>query len=85
MRLNVLNLIQIVFLFICISSIFSYIIYSYKKYTKHIYIDICSALNTKAVKYIEKLHIEDYSAFEKYNIWRFCVHFKNIVSLKLIF
>lgn len=75
MRLNAFNLIQIVFLFICISTIFSYIVYSYKKYTKHIYIDICAAINRKAFRYIEKLHIEDYLAFEKYHIWRFCVHF----------
>ncbi|NMM64621.1 hypothetical protein HBE96_18605 [Clostridium sp. P21] len=75
MRSSVFNLVQIVFLFICISSMFSYIVYSYKKYTKHVYIDICTAINTKAVKYIEKLHIEDYISFEKYDIWRFCVHF----------
>ncbi len=75
MRLNIFDLIQILFLFICISIMFSYIMHSYKKYTKHIYLDVYTAINTKTVKYIQNIHIEDYLSFEKYHIWRFCVHF----------
>lgn len=82
MRLDLFDLIQILFLFVCISSIFSYILYSYKKYKKQINLDICTTINTKTVKYLQNIHIEDYLSFEKYHIWRFCVHFKNNVALQ---
>ncbi len=73
MKFDILNFVQMILMFLCIVSIFSYTIYSYKKYKLSINLNNIDVI--KFVCYTKKLWVEDYEAYEKYGVWRFCVHF----------
>ena len=69
---DIINLIQILLFFICIASIFSYAIYSYRNIATKINFKYINYLFIQKLKYTRKLSIRDYSTFEKFDIWRFC-------------
>ncbi|KNF07148.1 hypothetical protein CLPU_23c00310 [Gottschalkia purinilytica] len=75
MTLSYIDAIQLILTIICLFCIFSYIAYSFKSNIK-----LYKSLSTKcsqttALNYKEYMTVEDYTAYEKFHIWRFYVHF----------
>lgn len=71
MKVDTLNMMQIILFLICISSFFSFIRYSRKKAIIKLNQNIPSYIFSRALSYFRKLLIEDYICFEKYGLWRF--------------
>lgn len=75
MKLDILNLVQITLIFIYLSGIFYFIVYSYKRNFKNVCFKLIKQIATQVLNYSKKLTTKNYFSYEKYCIWRFCVHF----------
>lgn len=75
MKLDFLNTLQIFFAVLFFMSIFWYVVNTVKSFILKLDYKIIRKLYTHALDYRRNLVIRDYISFEKYDIWRYCVHF----------
>lgn len=75
MKLDALNLINLILIVTSITLIFSYIKYSYKKNIYKIHNSVVYQKLSCALNYSKKLSPIDFLVFEKYEIWRYCFPF----------
>ena len=76
MNNTLVNIIQLMFLVICITSIFSYAVYSYREFKHKAEEDVIKNILIMWFEFVKKLLPEDYIIYEKYGIWRYLVRFK---------
>lgn len=76
MNYNLINFVQLMFLVICFTTIFSYAVYSYKKLKHKAKINVTTNIVTLWLGFIKKLLPEDYIIYEKYGVWRYFGRFK---------
>lgn len=75
MKIDTLLLMQIIITFICIISILVYVNSIYRKTIQHFNDEFLKNIFIEALRYLKKLNSKDYIVYEKYEIWRYCVHF----------
>jgi hypothetical protein len=73
---DLINLIQLMFLVVCFTAIFSYTVYSYKNLKHKAEENITTNILIKWLEFINKLLPRDYIVYEKYGIWRYSGRFK---------
>ena len=76
MNFDLINLIQIMFLVICFTSIFSYAVYSYRNLKHKVEENATRNILIHWFEFIKRLLPEDYIVYEKYGIWRYLGRFK---------
>lgn len=76
MNFDLINLIQIIFLLICVTSIFSYTVHSYKNLKHRIEENVKKNILIQWFEFIKRLLPEDYIVYEKYGVWRYLGRFK---------
>lgn len=76
MNSNLINLMQIMFLVICFTSIFSYAVYSYKNFKHKAEENVTKNILIQWFEFIKKILPEDYIVYEKYGVWRYLGRFK---------
>ncbi|MGH4124037.1 MAG: hypothetical protein ACREV6_14020 [Clostridium sp.] len=76
MNYNLINLIQLMFLVICFTSIFSYTVYTYKNLKHKVEENIIKNILIQWLGFIKKILPEDYIIYEKYGIWIYLERFK---------
>lgn len=64
------------FLILCFTGIFSYVVYSYKNLKYKTNENIISNILIHWLEFVKKLLPENYIIFEKYGIWRYSGRFK---------
>jgi hypothetical protein len=75
MKIDTLLLMQIIITFICVISILVYVNSIYRKTIQHFNDKFLKYISIEALGYLKKLNSKDYIVYEKYEIWRYCVHF----------
>lgn len=75
MKIDAFYVLQIMAIIICLSSIVIYGISTLKKDVRALSCRLIKYTFTKISSFLKLLIIEDYVSYEKYQIWRFCVHF----------
>ncbi|MBC2582274.1 hypothetical protein [Clostridium sp. DJ247] len=75
MKTDALLIIQIILIFMCFVSIFAYVNAVYKRTIKHFNNKFSKYIFIEALRYLKKLDPKDYIVYEKYEIWRYCIHF----------
>lgn len=73
---NLVNLIQLMFLIIWVTSVFSYALYSYKNIKHKAEANATKNILIQWLEFIKGLCPEDYIIYEKYGIWRYLSRFK---------
>ena len=73
---DLINLFQLMFLVICIASIFSYTIYSYKNLKHKAEENVTRNILIQWLGFIKKLLPEEYIIYEKYGLWIYVERFK---------
>ena len=76
MNYDLINLIQLMFLVICFTSIFSYAVYTYKNVNRKVKENVIRNILIQWLEFIKKLFPEDYIIYEKYGIWRYLGRFR---------
>lgn len=76
MSYDLINLFQLMFLVICIASIFSYTVYSYKQLKHKTEENVTRNILIQWLGFIKKLLPEEYIIYEKYGLWIYVVRFK---------
>lgn len=76
MNYNLINLIQLMFLVICFTGIFSYAVHSYKNLKYKTEKNITANILIQWLEFVKKLLPRDYIIYEKYGIWRYLERFK---------
>lgn len=71
MNYNLINLVQVMFLIISFTVIFSYAVYSYKDLKHKATKNVTTNIIILWLGFIKKLLPEDYIICEKYGIWRY--------------
>lgn len=71
MKLDALNLINLILIITSISVILSYIRFSYKKTIYKIHSNLVQKNLSYALNYSKKLSPVDFFVFEKYEMWRY--------------
>lgn len=77
MNYDLINLIQLIFLIVIFTSVFSYAVHSYKRFKHKTENDIKKNILIKWLEFIKKLLPQHYITYEKYGIWRYSGRFKN--------
>ena len=75
MKIDILSIIHIMFLAFLIVSIFSYVLYSIKGTVRKLKNKVVSGNFLRAINYSKHMLIKNYNSFEKYDIWRYSIHF----------
>lgn len=75
MKIDILSIIQLILVFLCVIGVLVYVNSIYRKTIKYIYDKFVKCIFIEALKYLKKLNSKDYIAYEKYQIWRYYVHF----------
>lgn len=75
MKLDALNLINLILIVTSITMIFAYVRYSYKNAIHKIHISFLYQKLSPALNYSKKLSPLEFLAFEKYEVWRYCFPF----------
>lgn len=71
-KIDASDIFQLYMIIFCIITIFTYMVYTYKRKSYGIRFSNSSFTLVKAIIYTRKLWVMDYKSFEKYGIWRFC-------------
>ena len=71
-----MNLIQLMLLVMCFTSIFTYAVYSYKNIRHKAEESATKNILVQWLEFIKKLLPEAYIIYEKYGIWRYLSRFK---------
>lgn len=69
MNYDLINLIQLMFLVICFTSILSYTLYTYKSFKHKTKQDITRSVLIQWLGFIKRVLPEDYIIYEKYGMW----------------
>ncbi|OFI01350.1 hypothetical protein CLOACE_21730 [Clostridium acetireducens DSM 10703] len=75
MKVDISFIMQLTLVLSCILSIFTYIKNLYRNNSKKLN-KFVKVIFKCALEYSKKLIIKYYMSYEKYEIWRYCVHFK---------
>ncbi|MGY0372960.1 hypothetical protein [Clostridium sp. JNZ J1-5] len=75
MKIDTFYVLQIMTIIIFLSSMAIYGISILKKDVRALSCRLIKYTFTKISSFLKLLIIEDYVSYEKYQIWRFCVHF----------
>lgn len=74
MKIDIVNTIYIFLLISFFAVAMSYIKTSISEIKNCIFKDIVTKVNNnKIIEFLKKLVVKDFMAYEKYDIWRFCV------------
>ncbi|MBU3128327.1 hypothetical protein LGL55_06700 [Clostridium tagluense] len=76
MNYDLINLIQLMFLVICFTGIFSYTVYAYKNLKHKVEEKITKNILIQWLGFIKNILPEDYIIYEKYGIWIYLERFK---------
>lgn len=76
MNYDLINLIQLMFLIVIFTSIFSYALHSYKNFKHKAEQNVTRNILIQWLGFIKKLHPQHYIIFEKYGIWRYSERLK---------
>lgn len=71
MNCNLINLVQLMLLLVCFSSIFYYALHSYKNLKYKFQQNIIKNILLRWFEFIKALSPEQYINYEKYGIWRY--------------
>lgn len=69
MNYDLINVIELMFLVISFTSIFSYAVYSYRNIKNEAEENVTNNILIQWLEFIKKLLPEDYIIYEKYCIW----------------
>ena len=58
-----------------ITVLFSFIISAYKKSMGNISYQLIKYLPEEGIRYSSGMTVDEFTSYEKFQIWRFCVHF----------
>lgn len=75
MKADLISTIQILLVLTFLIGIITYTVISAKNSIKRFNHNFIKKFFTKSLDYSRLMVIENYISFEKYNIWRYCVHF----------
>lgn len=75
MKLDALNMFQIIFILIFFMGIFYYALNTVKSFIKRFDYKFTRKIRSHLLDYSRHMIVKDYMTFEKYDIWRYCVHF----------
>ena len=75
MKIEFIDMIQIFIILMFFVGVVICTITSIKKYIEKFTYDFIKRIPNKSLDYSRFLKIEDYISYEKYDIWRYCVHF----------
>lgn len=75
MKLDAVSIMQIISFLICITLMLSCIIYKYKKDSGNIDFELVNYLHKEKINYSLGMTVGEFTSYEKFQIWRFCVHF----------
>lgn len=76
MNYDLINLIQLMFLIVIFTSIFSYVVHSYKNSKHKTEENVTRNILIRWLEFIKKLLPQHYITYEKYGIWRYSERFK---------
>ncbi|MHC1685175.1 MAG: hypothetical protein AB6733_19940 [Clostridiaceae bacterium] len=75
MKADLITTMQIIFALIFLVGVITYTITSAKNCIKRFNYHYIKSLHTKSLNYSRFMTIDNYISYEKYDIWRYCVHF----------
>lgn len=73
---DLINLIQLIFLIVIFTSIFSYALHSYKGFKRKNEKNLTRSILIQWLEFIKGILPQHYIAYEKYGIWRYLGRFK---------
>ena len=76
MNYDLINLIQLMFLIVIFTSIFSYTLHSYKRFKHKVEENVIKNILIQWLGFIKKILPQHYITYEKYGIWRYLGRFK---------
>lgn len=76
LNFNLMNIIQLVLIVICLTSIFSFSVHSYGKFKHKVEEKIINNMLLQWLGFIKTLSPKAYIIYEKYEIWRYSERFK---------
>lgn len=76
MKSELINIMQIVFILMFIIGIITYAIILYKNRVRAANSSLVKKIYNMFLDFSRHMIIKDYVSFEKYDIWRYCAHFK---------
>ncbi|PRR79127.1 hypothetical protein [Clostridium luticellarii] len=74
MKLDIVNILQLILIFFFIAGFLSCILYSYKNDIKKVNYKLITCTWRESLKYSEGMTVDEYTVYEKYSIWRFFVY-----------
>ncbi|MEY8001314.1 hypothetical protein AB8U03_14125 [Clostridium sp. Mt-5] len=74
MKLDIVNIIQLILIFFCIAGFLSWILYSYKNDIRKVNYKFITCTWRGKLKYSDGMTVDEYTVYEKYSIWRFFVY-----------
>ncbi len=75
MKTEVMSMLQVFFILVFFIGIFYCAFSSIKSSVRKFNYNFVKRIYNDALDYLSNLTKKDYMAFEKYDIWRYCVHF----------
>lgn len=75
MRIDIVNFLHVMLLAVIFVSVFSYTVISVRNTIKNLNSKIIKGGYLLALDYSRYLLIQNYSSYEKYDVWRYCVKF----------
>lgn len=75
MKADLISIIQIFLFLMFFIGIITYTVSAAKNFIRKFNYNIIKRIFTRSLDYSRLMIINDYISFEKYDIWRYCVHF----------
>ena len=75
MKSEFINMMQILFILTFVIGIITYAIATVKNSIKKFDYNLIRSIYSKSLDYSRFMPTENYVSYEKYDIWRYCVHF----------
>lgn len=75
MKADLISILHILLFLMFFIGIITYTVAAAKNSIKKFNYNIIKRIFTKSLDYSRLMKINDYISFEKYDIWRYCVHF----------
>lgn len=75
MKAELINILQLTFILLFLVGVITYTITSIKNDIKKLNYTFIKRFYTKSLDYSRFMIIKNYISYEKYEIWRYCVHF----------
>jgi hypothetical protein len=75
MKAELISIIQILSMLAFLVGVITYTVITAKNSIRKFNYNLIKRTFTKCLDYSRVMMVEDYTSFEKYYIWRYCVHF----------